>query len=439
MLKWINSFPSYHLAESSDIAAAAVCGWKFRLPRIMGALPRGLQSYIPGALVHKILEKALSDLRNFWISLTPTKDCSYIKDRLLEEWTPLKEMVFNWYRRVYRNIEVWVPVAEDRLERIAETLARQMMELPPPHRILTEVLITNPKKRHEGRIDAILEYDREVITLEWKTYKDSNVSKRDSIQTVANGMLVNYRYGRDDMNFQGNQLRIILPDGAHLTYPTDRRLREIIKAKKYVLNCLQGKPVKTEMPFPAVCKSCGYSDSCSFYRKRPRDFNKLQRRRQAWRARYHVLAERGITHKYDFCAAYIDAKQLEMLGIGAFGFEAVEFNDISSELVLEGPEPKGIFDGDPVRVIGLEGRNISLLGCVSAKGGIREVNGNETKVHVFGGNVRQLMEFPIALLRSEVDLTKADLQAIDLIERRRPDLQPIADILGGMIHEIAAS
>lgn len=39
---------SYHLAQSSDIAHAAICGLKFKLPRVMGAIPEGNESFIPG-------------------------------------------------------------------------------------------------------------------------------------------------------------------------------------------------------------------------------------------------------------------------------------------------------------------------------------------------------------------------------------------------------
>jgi len=436
--QFLDNFVSFHLAESSDIAAAAACGWKFRLPRIMGAIPQNVKSYIPGGLVHRILEDALPDLHELWVNVTPASR-KRIKDELLEDWAPTKKRIFNDCKSRLPDADIWIAAAEDRLERMAEVLSYEMSENAPPNRILTEILITNPKQHHEGIVDAVLEYENAAVTLEWKTYKESTLSKHDIIQTVANGILINYRYGRNDTDFSSNQLRVMLPDGVHKVYPTERRLEEIADAKDYVIKCLQDIPVRTKFPFPAICASCGYFDSCQFYRRKPVEFKKLERRRRAWRFRYHVLSERANTHKYEFYAAYLTPKQLEKLGIASFRYKAVEFDEKRSELTIEGDEPEGIFEGNPVRVMGVEGGGIPLLACVNCRGGVKGIDGDEVKVHIFGGHVEQLMNLPIALLRSEVDLTKADLQAIDLIERRRPDLQPIADMLAGIINEIPAA
>jgi hypothetical protein len=39
---------SYHLALSSDIGHAVTCGLKFKLPRVMEAIPEGNESFISG-------------------------------------------------------------------------------------------------------------------------------------------------------------------------------------------------------------------------------------------------------------------------------------------------------------------------------------------------------------------------------------------------------
>ena len=49
---------TFHLAESSDIRSATICGFKFKLPRVMGAVPEGDESYLPGTIAHKVLERA---------------------------------------------------------------------------------------------------------------------------------------------------------------------------------------------------------------------------------------------------------------------------------------------------------------------------------------------------------------------------------------------
>jgi hypothetical protein len=52
---------SFHLAESSDIRSASVCGFKFKLPRIMGATPEGGELYMSGTIAHRVLERAIPD------------------------------------------------------------------------------------------------------------------------------------------------------------------------------------------------------------------------------------------------------------------------------------------------------------------------------------------------------------------------------------------
>jgi hypothetical protein len=48
---------SFHLAMSTDIGHAAICGLKFKLPRVMGAVPEGNELFIPGFIAHNVLER----------------------------------------------------------------------------------------------------------------------------------------------------------------------------------------------------------------------------------------------------------------------------------------------------------------------------------------------------------------------------------------------
>jgi hypothetical protein len=57
---------SYHLAMSSDIGHAAICGLKFKLPRVMGAIPEGNESFIPGFIAHNVLESVTETIGNLW-------------------------------------------------------------------------------------------------------------------------------------------------------------------------------------------------------------------------------------------------------------------------------------------------------------------------------------------------------------------------------------
>jgi hypothetical protein len=76
-------------------------------------------------------------------------------------------------------------------------------------------------------------------------------------------------------------------------------------------------------------------------------------------------------------------------------------------------------NGDSVRVIGLE-PNIPTLACISCTGYIREVNESDNAVvivDVNNGQPNQLRNFPIMLLKTELDLTKRELASIDFIHR----------------------
>src|SRR6266487_1330452 len=80
---------SYHLALSSDIAHAVACGLKFKLPRIMGAIPEGNESFIPGFIAHNVLEGATETLAGLWRT-SPTPSSQVI----MEAWSPYLQQVF---------------------------------------------------------------------------------------------------------------------------------------------------------------------------------------------------------------------------------------------------------------------------------------------------------------------------------------------------------
>ena len=65
---------SFHLAESSDIRSASICGFKFKLPRLMGAVPDGDELYIAGIIAHKVLERAVPEtLIHLWQNMLAAK------------------------------------------------------------------------------------------------------------------------------------------------------------------------------------------------------------------------------------------------------------------------------------------------------------------------------------------------------------------------------
>jgi len=79
-----------------------------------------------------------------------------------------------------------------------------MKKFEQPKRVVTEITITNVKEVHEGRIDAILEFnDSRYGLIDWKT-NDINkgmVGGTDRWQLIANFLLANYRYTGDENNW----------------------------------------------------------------------------------------------------------------------------------------------------------------------------------------------------------------------------------------------
>jgi hypothetical protein len=84
---------SFHLAESSDIRSATVCGFKFKLPRIMGASPEGDESYIAGTIAHKVLERAASE------TLMPLWENRASCDKIINAWRPYMDYIFEEQRQ----------------------------------------------------------------------------------------------------------------------------------------------------------------------------------------------------------------------------------------------------------------------------------------------------------------------------------------------------
>ena len=305
---------SYHLAQSSDIGHAVTCGLKFKLPRVMGAIPEGNESFIPGFIAHNVLERATETLGRLWRS-SPTPD----SQEIMEMWSPYMQQVFADVReKLQGDADGYISQAHIRLQGIAGVLHDKMSQDPAPTRIVSEITITNPVTRHEGRIDAIFEYPEFDETVEWKTYSDGGVSAYDRNQTLCNGMLVNYRYGRDENDFNGNVLTVITPTKVYNPRPTELALNAIKEARMYMLNILDGQRVRAKLPHRAVCDFCSYQPACSFYMA---DRVDSDMKRLLWERRFRILKKRERTHVNKFLAQRLTQEQLIELGLAASGTE----------------------------------------------------------------------------------------------------------------------
>lgn len=417
-----------HFAESSDIASTSICARKFLLPRILGATGRGNEKYIPGSIAHSVLDKAGTGLLDLWGSKAA-------KEEILEGWREAMEATFaDSERRAEArgysaaSVRKHIVAAHSRLESIADILSVYFKETQAPRKIVTEVTISNPFTRHEGRVDAIFEYDQNAETVEWKTNVSGSISQYERIQTVANGMLVNYRRGRAEDDFAGNRLTIFTPEGIHHPIPTTKALDDVRSARQFILGTLANTHPRYDMPSMAVCYECSYYDPCRFYLydKTPDDVRKL-----LWNRRFRVLKKRERSHANKFLSSELPAHVLAELGIVErdYSLRAVT-NDI---LTLEkASDTERVFPGDSVRVIGLE-PNIPLLACVSCNGSVSDVDGRTVKVQIFRGKPTDLQGLPIALLRTDVDLSRRELESIDRVHRNPGPYQDLALALIGEV------
>ena len=433
---------SYHLALSTDIAHAVTCGLKFKLPRIMGAIPEGNESFIPGFIAHNVLESATETLGRLWRT-SPTPN----SQEIMEAWSPYMQQVFADVREKDQgnqesNIERYISQARMRLQGIAGVLHDKMSQDPAPNRIVSEITITNPVTRHEGRIDAIFEYPDYVETVEWKTYADGGMSAYDRNQTLSNGMLVNYRYGRAEDDFTGNILTVITPIKAHNPRPTTLAVDAIKEARTYMLHVLDGERVRANLPSRFVCGSCSYQSACSFYMG---DRVDSDLKKMLWRRRFRILKKRERTHINKFLAQRLSLEQLTELRLAEFGYRIEETATSSSTgmrtltLLKQNNYQNAdlLYVGDSVRIIAVE-PGIPLLASISCIGTIRESNDNRTLVDVYSGNPNQLHGFEILLLRTDVDLTRRELEGLDFVHRNPGRVQNIAyGLLGEDLYEFA--
>jgi hypothetical protein len=80
---------SYHLALSTDIGQAVTCGLKFKLPRVMEAIPEGNESFIPGFIAHNVLESATEILGRLWRTSSTGNS-----QEIVEAWSLYMQQVF---------------------------------------------------------------------------------------------------------------------------------------------------------------------------------------------------------------------------------------------------------------------------------------------------------------------------------------------------------
>jgi hypothetical protein len=388
-----------------------------------GAIGRGNEKYIAGTIAHRVLERVGPTLGLLW-----SKKAS--REEILGAWSDTANAVYGdaESRAQARGLssEKYIAGAQDALSGIALVLSNYFAEQPMPIKVITEITITNTLTRHEGRIDALLVFGDHVETVDWKTNVTGAISQYERIQIVANGMLVNYRYGRPEDDFSNNKLTIFTPEGLHRAIPTPKALDSVRSARKYILDSLDGLKPHTELPPIFVCNECSYYDPCRFYMY---DHTPDNVKALLWGRRHRVLKKRERSHLNKYLAASLSPSVLEEMGIMQWGYTLEGQDDRYLTLRKVSPEQR-LFTGDSVRVIGLED-GAPPLACVSCNGSVKDVSGNTLKVTVYRGKPTDLVGLPIAILRADVDLSRRELESIDRVHRQPGPFQDMALALIG--------
>jgi len=423
------SYTQTQLVQTTEISAACLCPYLFKLSYPFG-VSRAQQDYIVADTVHDILSFVSKDIilekweyksKNFnSIALKIQKESSAISDSIIsfkEEWARGEG------REIPPNFEDDV---KDRIHGILIGLAKRIMyKFERPKRALSEITITNIKNFHEGRIDAILEFENgHYGAIDWKAYSldPVNGSGSEKWQLVANLLLLNYRYTGDENNWNKCLFgSIIYYTNAYIPrFPIkEETINKVKEARNFSHEILSGRsPPAKKPPFCPVCDS-GSSPACNdcqFYRKDsslahsgniPDNYDKI--RKTFFRKRYKIIEERAETHRPKFVigimfdkmgeAPAIDA--LEKAGIVHIGYRldtnSLENNTNSNDNGVIGDSNlinpnkdhcltliKDDFNvflqpRKQIRLIVKE-KGIPLLACASVSGGVKEIDGKKLVV-----------------------------------------------------------
>jgi len=440
-----------HLVQSSEIATACVCQNLFKLDYPFGAT-RSDKDYLVANTVHDIMSLCMSGpiLENWHSEL---ENCEQITKKIVKESSEIVNTVIKdtlegahqENRFVEDDFETQVNDIYNGL--IIGMAKRLMKKYERPSRVLTEVTITNIKDHHEGRIDALLEYSSGGYgLLDWKSYDLSNtISGREKWQLIANTLLANFRYCRNEDDWTGHNFSCIVHNGG-VYFPkieTTRKGVERIKTnRKFAHMVLCGERVHVQRPkFCPVCdKGLEGSKECLFYQrdarlahegKLPAQYEKMTK--QFFAKRYAILKERAETHLHKHVVYAMISKhgeeealrRLEKIGILCRGYsfdfdidEKVMFSRADDNIPLE---PRRI-----VRIIGMEiGK--SLLSCINEQASVMEIRDNKITLSFRSKTAvrrakRQLFHLPIILLRDELNLTRSMLRPIHQFHKLAADM-----------------
>lgn len=432
-----------HLAYSSVIATAAICKYRFRLRHILGASIPTYDDTPIGLAAHDVLSLSMLDpIINLWRNYDG--NMMRLIDNLVGSIRPIKDEVLSEYETWYRSRDL--PFPNDFKENLEGVLIdllthfakKVMTKMPPPRKILTEITITNVKKQHEGRIDALLEFHNgSYLVIDWKTSPEPAHSYGyNHIQVLANALLANYRYHLDEDCFTGCRAAVVHCDGVLKPKipPTQKILNTLKEARNYVLECLSGRAPHAQMPSYFQCSLCPDQQNCEFYRwdtlldregLLPQLYSNI--RKLLFRRKMIVLEERANIHIHKFIVDHVFSangeqglKVLEEAKVIETGYRLKGIEE--NTLILEREDtPQAFEKRDIVRIVGRE-PNIPLFACINTKGIVQDISGSSIRIRVRNKvsakvTFKQLINLPILLVRDNIDLTDLELRPLHFFQR----------------------
>jgi hypothetical protein len=404
------------LVQSTEISTSCLCPYLFKLSYPFGVV-RAQQDYIVANTVHDIMSLALKDIilekweyksKNFEnIAQAIQKEAREIVDSTI---TYKKDWARGEGREIPSNFDDDV---NDRFHGILIGLAKRIMyKFERPKRALSEITITNIKNYHEGRIDAILEFESgQYGAIDWKAYNldPVNGSGSEKWQLVANLLLLNYRYTGDEDDWTKCLFGSIVyyTNGYIPRFPLkEDTVSKVKNGRNFSHEVLCGRsPPAQKPPFCPVCDT-GSSPACSdcqFYRqdsklaysgKLPPNYEQI--RKTLFRKRYMILEERAETHRQKFVIGIMIDKMgevpaiaaLEKAGIVHTGYRLettttktdssssnnIEYNNETCISLVRDDYRVFLQPRKQIRLIVKE-NGIPLLACTSASGGVKEIDG----------------------------------------------------------------
>jgi hypothetical protein len=414
------------LVQSTEISTSCLCPYLFKLSYPFGAF-RAQQDYIIADTVHDIMSLIIKEIilekweyksKNFeYTAQSIQKESREIIDNIT---TYKKEWAKGEGREIPNNFDYDV---NDRIHGLLMGLAKRIMyKFQRPKRALSEITITNIKNFHEGRIDAILEFENgQYGTIDWKAYNldPVNGSGSEKWQLVANLLLLNYRYTGYEDNWSKCLFgSIVYYSNAYIPrFPVkEDTINKVKEGRNFSHEILCGRSPPAKKPqFCPVCdtgSSLPACTDCQFYRqdsklaysgKIPPNYEQI--RKTLFRKRYMVLEERAETHRQKFVIGIMMDKmgelaaieELEKAGIVHTGYRletatataTATANFDSSKSSINQNETCVTLIRDDYRVflqprkqirLIVKEKGIPLLACTSVSGGVKKIDGKKLAV-----------------------------------------------------------